>query len=432
MTHPAQRTLTIIGGTPLHGALAVNTAKNSALVLMLGALLTRERVILEDIPRLSDVLIMADMLRHFGAEVSWQDRNLHIQAREITSCDAPYQLVSKMRASFVALGPLLARCRAARVSMPGGCAFGPRPVDRHIKAFRQLGATVIEEGGDFILQRDRPLSGRITFEAPTVGGTENVLLASALGGGEVVIENAALEPEISDLANMLAHMGADIEGAGTPTITIRGVSELHGVSYRPIPDRIEAGTFMLAVAATRGEATLHQVEVAHLGAIIAKLREAGVYLETPDAHTLYLNASSGLRPVDIEATAYPGFPTDLQAPFGAFLATLSGRSTVVDTVYPGRYTHVDELAKTGARFELEGNTLHITGGPLRGAEMHAADIRAGGALIVAALAAKGSSTITGLEYIERGYEAIAERLRRLGASAHIAGTAQVATGTFGS
>lgn len=431
MMHVAERTLHISGGTPLSGEFTINTAKNSALVLMLSALLTREKVILEDIPRLSDVLIMVDMLRHFGAEVDWHGRNLHIQAREITSCDAPYHLVSKMRASFVALGPLLARCRAASVSMPGGCAFGPRPVDRHIKAFKQLGATVIEGDGDFEIRRDQRLEGRVVFEAPTVGGTENVMLASALAAGEVTIENAALEPEISDLANMLIAMGADIEGAGTSTIIIRGVNELRGVTYRPIPDRIEAGTFMLAVAATRGEVTFKGLEVSHVEAVVQKLREAGVYIEALDNHTLYINAKAGLRPVDIEAVVYPGFPTDLQAPFGAFLATVSGRSTVIDTVYNGRYTHIEELVKAGLRFELDDNTLHLTGGTLHGANMHAADIRAGGALIVAALAAKGKSVISGLEYIERGYEAVAERLRRIGANMHVISETQVATGTFG-
>ena len=407
--------LYITGGRPLQGEVSVHAAKNSVLYLMMGALLTREKVVLKNIPKLSDILILCEMLEHFGASVRWVERDLHIEASEIFTCDAPYTLVSQLRASFVAMGALLGRCGEANISMPGGCAFGPRPVDRHIKAFRQLGAEVGEAGGDFQVRRTGTLGGRVTFEAPTVGGTQNVILASVLGDGHITVENAALEPEIADLAEMLNRMGARVRGAGTSTIHIDSVASLHGVTYSPVPDRIEAGTFMLAAAATRGQVSLRNVNPAHLGAVSGKLRESGVRVSELDESTLYVDATGELEPVDIIASEYPGLPTDLQAPFGAFLATVEGESTLQDHVYPDRFTHVGELARTGARLELSERTLNVQGTALTGAQMHAADIRAGGALVVAALAAEGESAITGVRYIERGYEGLEERLCALGA-----------------
>ena len=407
--------LYITGGTPLQGEVHAHAAKNSVLYLMMGSLLTREKVVLEDVPKLSDILILCQMLEHFGAAVRWHGRDLHIEASEIFTCDAPYALVSQLRASFVAMGALLGRCGEANISMPGGCAFGPRPVDRHIKAFRQIGATVGEAGGDFQVRRSGALAGRAVFEVPTVGGTQNIILASALGQGHVTIENAALEPEIADLAAMLNAMGARIRGAGTPTVHIEGVASLRGVTYRPVPDRIEAGTFMLAAAATRGSVTLRNVNPEHLRAVTHKLGESGVTVTQVDARTLHVDAAGSLKPVDVTASEYPGLPTDLQAPFGAFLATVPGFSTLQDRVYPDRFTHVGELTRAGARLELRDRTLVVRGGPLTGTQMHAADIRAGGALVVAALAAAGESAITGVRYIERGYEGLEERLRALGA-----------------
>ncbi len=428
-----QNTLQVTGGTPLKGTVRVNAAKNSVLVLMLGALLSRERVVLQAVPRLSDILVMVDLLRHFGATVTWQGNDLHIQADTLTTCAAPYHLVSKMRASFVALGALLGRCGNVKMPMPGGCAFGPRPVDRHIKAFKALGAQVLEEEGDFVVNLPQPLSGRVVFEAPTVGGTQNILLASVLGTGEVTIQNAACEPEIVDLANLLVCMGARITGAGTPTVHVVGVRSLHGVTYRAIPDRIEAGTLMLAVAATRGAALFEDVNFEHLKAVVAKLREAGVQVTPEGQDKLFVDASGTLRPVDLAALEYPGIPTDLQGPFGAFLVTVPGESVVSDHVYfDHRFTHVAPLSDLGADLELDYNTLTIRGGrPLVGTTMQAADIRAGGALIVAALAAQGRSSIGGVEYIERGYERITERLRGLGAAIHKVSHVEVVTGTYG-
>ena len=406
--------LQIRGGRPLRGEIRVNPAKNSALYLILASILTDEPVVLRDVPRLSDVLVSLEILEHVGVDVRWEGRDLRLHAREIRSCEAPYSLVSKMRASFVAMGALLARCGRARISMPGGCAFGPRPVDRHIRAFEAIGVSMDEVGGDFHAERTAPLRGRAVFEAPTVGGTQNVILASALGSGEVVIENAALEPEIADLADMLNAMGADVRGAGTPTITIRGVERLSGVSWRPVPDRIEGGTYLLAAAATRGRVRLLDVRPEHLEAVLAKLEEAGVRVERGE-DWIEVDADGDLQAVDVTAREYPGIPTDLQAPFGAFLATTPGVGIVRDRVYPDRFTHVEELARAGARMDLHDRTLVVRGSRLTGAEMHAADIRAGGALVVAALAATGLSVITGLEYVDRGYERFAERLVELGA-----------------
>jgi UDP-N-acetylglucosamine 1-carboxyvinyltransferase len=406
----------IEGGKPLTGTLPVFRAKNSALYLMLAALLTDEEVVLEDVPRLADVLVLEELLQHVGVDTSWEGHTLRLHARSLRTCSAPYGLVSKMRASFVIMGALVARCGEATVPMPGGCAFGPRPVDRHLAAMRALGVLVDEDEGVFHARRPVRMEGRVVFEAPTVGGTQNVLLAAALADGEVVIENAALEPEVADLANMLNAMGARVEGAGTRTITVQGVSRLHGVTYRPIPDRIEAGTYMLAAAATRGRVTLTDVEPSHLTAVIAVLERAGVEV-TAGEGTLTIDATAReLRPVDVRATEYPGVPTDLQAPFTAFLATVPGLSTLSDAVYPDRFTHVEELSHTGADLRLVERTLEVRGGPLKGAAMHAADIRAGSSLVIGALAATGTSEIGGLKYIDRGYEKLTERLASLGAS----------------
>ena len=407
--------LEVRGGAPLHGEISIHAAKNSALYLILASLLTDEPLTIEGAPRLSDVLVGLEILAHTGVAVNWDERDVTLHAHTIRDTSAPYRLVSKMRASFVVMGALLGRAGEARISMPGGCAFGPRPVDRHLQAFAALGVEIRDSGGDFVAKRHRPLEGRVVFESPTVGGTQNVLLATALGSGAVEIENAALEPEITDLCQLLNRMGARISGAGTPFIQIQGVDRLHGARYRPIPDRIEAGTFMLATAATRGDVTLRNLRRDNLIAVRERLSEAGVRIVDIAADTWRIDATGELRGVDITAVEYPGIPTDLQAPFGAFLATVPGVSVVRDRVYPDRFTHVPELQRMGARMELTERTLVIRGGPLHGAEVHAADLRAGGALVTAALAAEGESRVFGLASIERGYERFAERLSTLGA-----------------
>ncbi|MEZ4630160.1 MAG: UDP-N-acetylglucosamine 1-carboxyvinyltransferase [Deinococcales bacterium] len=426
----------ISGGIPLEGEIHVHSAKNATLPLILASLLTDEAVMIEKAPKLSDVYALCSLLEHFGAKSEWQDDELLLHAESIHNHHAPYHLVSKLRASFVAMGALLGRCGEARISMPGGCAFGPRPVDRHIKAFRQLGVEISEDGGDFLARIHGPLKGHVVFEAPTVGGTQNIILASVLGeGNEVLIEHAALEPEIIDLADMLNAMGADISGAGTSQIHIKGVKRLKGIRYRPIADRIEAGTLMLMTAATRGRVWLRDVKIEHLSAIISKLRESGVIIQEDLAsRSLNLDARGDLKAVSITAVEYPGLATDVQAPFGAYLATVEGVSVVTDKVYPDRFTHVDELSRAGAQMKLYERTLVIRGTKLHGAEMHASDIRAGGALVTAALAAQGNSLISGVEYIARGYEALPERLRALGAvisQESLDYQPNLATGTFG-
>ena len=413
----AREAIIIEGGRPLNGTMGVHTAKNSALYLMLASLLTDEPLVLRDVPRLADVLVELELLEHLGANVDWQARDLRLHVPVLKRSSAPYALVHRMRASFVAMGALLARAGEARISMPGGCAFGPRPVDRHLAAFRALGIEVEEAGGAFAAKRTSPVQGTVTFEAPTVGGTQNVLLASVLGEGRVTIENAALEPEVSDLASLLNAMGGNVDGAGTPVIQVEGVSRLSGTTFRPIPDRIEAGTFMLATAATRGDVVLEDVRVTHVQAVLDALAETGVRVVVDKPGSVRIDATGDLTATDITATEYPGVPTDLQAPFGAYLATLPGVSVVRDRVYPDRFTHVSELQRMGASMELTDRTLVIRGGhDLRGTGVHAADIRAGGSLVVAALAAGGRSRITGVEFIDRGYERLASRLSSLGAS----------------
>ena len=422
----------IQGATALNGSLSINTAKNSALVLLLGALLSKEKVVLQDIPRLSDIFVMVDLLKHFGATVEWYGNDLHIQAETITNCSGPYHLVSKMRASFVGLGALLGRCREAGMAMPGGCTFGPRPVDRHIKAFQDLGAVITDEDGDFRIHLEKPLEGVAQFSAPTVGGTQNIILASVLGEGTVTIENAACEPEITDLVTMLSKMGAQISGKGSARLVIQGVKALKGITYRPIPDRIEAATFMLAAAATRGKVRLDKLNVDHLDAVISKLTDAGVRVEKHNQSSLSIDASTKLKPVSLVTSEYPGIATDVQAPFTSFLATVHGQSQIEERVYPGhRFTHVQELQKMGSQIHLNDSTLSINGGSLEGTKVHAADIRAGGAMVIAGLAATGTTVVTGLEYIERGYASFDERLRQLGATIRRQELVETLTGTYG-
>ena len=421
--------LVIHGGRPLDGSTTIQSAKNSSLYLILASLLTREPLILRKVPRLSDVLVGLEILEHVGVDVRWEGSDLHLHAAEIHRSDAPFRLVRKMRASFVAMGALLARVGTARIGVPGGCAFGPRPVDRHIDAFEALGVTIQEVDGDFVAERHGPIEGHVRFEEPTVGGTQNVLLASALGSRRVVIENAALEPEVEDLIDLLNAMGARISGAGTPVLSIEGVETLHGTTFTPIPDRIEAGTFLLATAATRGRTRLRNVRADHLGAVIDVLRSSGVWIDV-QGDILDVDAAGPLHAIDVVATPYPGFPTDLQAPMGAFLATVPGSATIRDDVYPDRFTHVEELQKLEARLTMEDRTLHVEGAALKAGRVHAADIRAGGALVVATLAAEGTSHLTGVGFLDRGYEHLVERLGALGAHVERRGTPKDGEPTF--
>ncbi|GAA6756460.1 UDP-N-acetylglucosamine 1-carboxyvinyltransferase [Thermus thalpophilus] len=410
--------LRIEGGSPLSGELRVYPAKNAALPILAASLLTPEPITLVEVPRLRDVEVMLELLAHLGTHYQWEGRTLHLHTPEIRNTHAPYELVGQMRASFIVWGALLARVGEGRISLPGGCAFGARPVDQHVKALRALGAEVVEEEGTFYARRVRPLSGRVVFDLPTVGGTEQAMLAVALGG-EATLVQAAMEPEVEDLGRFLSMLGVEVRGLGSAIVHIRGASRLGGGRYRIIPDRIEAGTYLLAAAATRGAITLREMRPDHLDALLDKLRQAGHRLEVgPD--WIHFTATKDPLPLLVEAREYPGFPTDLQPIVTAYLATVPGQSAVSDRVYPDRFTHVGELARMGAELYLRDRTLLVQGRRLHGAQVKALDIRAGGALVVAALSAEGVSEIEGVYFLERGYEDLEERLKALGARVGVA------------
>ncbi|GGM07643.1 UDP-N-acetylglucosamine 1-carboxyvinyltransferase [Deinococcus aerophilus] len=409
--------LQIKGGRQIGGEITVQHSKNAALPVIVASLLTHEPVILHGIPRLSDVYTILDLLAHLGTVHRWVgDNSLELHTPEILNTDAPYALVSKMRASFIVMGAILARAGEATVSMPGGCAWGPRPVDQHVKAFRALGVEITEDGGNFDARRSASLSGRFTFELLTVGGTHNAILAAVLGDGVVILENASIDTDVVDMVEFLNSLGADIEGAGTNTITVRGVPALRGGEYTVIPDRIEAGTFMMLAAATRSRLTVNNVRPDHLRAVTAKLQEMGVEI-TEEAGRLIVDATvRELKPVNITTQSYPGFPTDLQPQMSALLATVPGTSVVQDPVYPDRLTHVAELHRMGANITVSGYTQVIQGADLHAAPVKAADLRAGAALFIAALTTEGETVIDGVQYLNRGYERLGERLRGIGAS----------------
>jgi UDP-N-acetylglucosamine 1-carboxyvinyltransferase len=409
--------LQIKGGRQIGGEITVQHSKNAALPVIVASLLSREPVTLHGIPRLSDVYTILDLLAHLGTVHRWVgDNSLELHTPEILNTDAPYALVSKMRASFIVMGAILARAGEATVSMPGGCAWGPRPVDQHVKAFRALGVEITEDGGNFDARRPGSLSGRFTFELLTVGGTHNAILAAVLGDGVVILENASIDTDVVDMVEFLNSLGADIEGAGTNTITVRGVPALRGGEYTVIPDRIEAGTFMMLAAATRSRLTVNNVRPDHLRAVTAKLQEMGVEI-TEEAGRLIVDATAReLKPVNITTQSYPGFPTDLQPQMSALLATVPGTSVVQDPVYPDRLTHVAELHRMGANITVSGYTQVIQGAALHAAPVKAADLRAGAALFIAALTTEGETVIDGVQYLNRGYERLGERLRGIGAS----------------
>ncbi|MBZ9713257.1 UDP-N-acetylglucosamine 1-carboxyvinyltransferase [Deinococcus multiflagellatus] len=404
------------GGRELRGEIAVQGSKNAALPIIVASLLSAEKVTLRGVPRLSDVHTILELLAHLGTQHVWVGPNdLELQTPHIVNTDAPYALVSKMRASFIVLGAILARAGEATVSMPGGCAWGPRPVDQHVKALRALGAEITEDGGNFTAVRHGSLGGHFIFELLTVGGTHNAILASVLGDGVVTLENASIDTDVVELIEFLNRMGADIQGAGTNTLTIRGVAALRGGEYTVIPDRIEAGTFMMLAAATRSCLTLTNVRPEHLRAVTGKLQEMGVSV-MEGGQTLVVDARERtLKPVNITTQSYPGFPTDLQPQMSALLATVPGTSVVQDPVYPDRLTHVAELHRMGANITVSGYTQVIQGGQLHAAPVKAADLRAGAALFIAGLTCEGQTVIDGVQYLNRGYERLVERLRGVGA-----------------
>jgi UDP-N-acetylglucosamine 1-carboxyvinyltransferase len=410
--------LRIRGGRRLAGEIAISGAKNAALPELCAALLTAEPVLLSNVPRLHDVTTMLRLLRTMGvvAEASADpEATVSLDARRIARQEAAYDLVKTMRASILVLGPLLARFGEARVSLPGGCSIGTRPVDQHIKGLQALGADVTVEHGYIVARAERLRGARITTDMVTVTGTENLLMAATLAEGETVLENAAQEPEIPDLAEMLIAMGARIEGHGTSRIRIEGVRELHGVTHRIIPDRIEAGTFLCAVAAVGGDAVLRHVRADHLDAVIEKLREAGATIESGD-DWIRVRAEGRPRAVSFRTSEYPAFPTDMQAQFMALDCIAEGAASVAETIFENRFMHVPELLRLGARIEVDGRIAMVQGvEKLSGASLMATDLRASAGLVIAGLVAEGETTVDRIYHLDRGYDRMEVKLRELGA-----------------
>jgi UDP-N-acetylglucosamine 1-carboxyvinyltransferase len=410
--------LRIAGGRQLNGELRVSGAKNSALVLMAACLLSRDTIRLRNVPPLTDITGMGEMLVSLGGRVLRNGDSLELNGADIHSSTAPYELVNSLRASFFCIGPLLARMGMAKVPLPGGCQIGTRPVVEHVKGLKAMGAHVTIEHG--VVTAVVPGSGhrltgaRIHLDCPSVGATETLMMAAALADGETVIDNAAQEPEVVDLAGLLIAMGARIRGAGTPTITIAGVDRLHGADYAVIPDRIEAGTLLLAAAITRSCLRVTPVIPDHLGAVLTKLEEAGCRIEH-DGVGLTLSAGQ-IRGVDLRTQPFPGFPTDLQAPFMSLLATAEGNSMVNENIFENRLQHVAELQRMGASIRTQGNTAFIEGvGRLSGAPVQGSDLRASAAMVLAGLAAEGITDVFGLEYLDRGYAGLEDKLNAVGA-----------------
>jgi UDP-N-acetylglucosamine 1-carboxyvinyltransferase len=410
--------IVVRGSGPLRGEVAVSGSKNSALALMAGALLARGETVLENVPWLRDIDTMLEILRALGARAEWQGEGAHavcIDASRIHNPEAPYDLVRKMRASFLVLGPLLARCGAARVSEPGGCAIGVRPVDQHLKGFEALGAKLRLDHGYVDASAARLRGGHVAFDVSTVNGTQNVMMAASLADGETVLENAAREPEVVELAELLLRMGADVRGAGTDRIVVQGVESLRAARHRVSGDRIEAGTLLCAAMVTQGEVLVAGVDPAHLESTLDKLRECGADIETQPTRVL-LRMPERARAVRFVTAPYPGFPTDMQAQLMAVLCSADGSSVVTERVFENRFMHVPELQRMGADIALSGRSAHVTGVPkLAGAPVMATDLRASAGLIVAALAAEGETVVSRVYHIDRGYERIEEKLRSLGA-----------------
>lgn len=403
---------------PLKGTVRVNGAKNSVLPIIAASLLADGQSVIEEIPYLNDVKIMCDLLKSLGANVELFDNQSKLKVKpDILKTTAPYDLVNKMRASFLVMGPLIAKAGMARISLPGGCAIGSRPVDLHLKGFAAMGAEITQEHGYIEAKIKGRLKGsKIYLDFPSVGATENIMMAAALADGQTIIENAAIEPEIVDLATYLTTMGAEVKGAGTDTIKIVGVSNLKGKEHAVIPDRIEAGTYMVAAAITGGDVIIDNVVPDHLKPVIAKLREAGVEV-SEELSSIHVKAGKGLKAIDIKTHPYPGFPTDMQAQMTSLMSRAEGTSMVIETIFENRFMHVSELKRMGANIKIEGRSAIIEGAPnLMGAQVKATDLRAGAALILAGLAADGITEITDIEHIERGYVEIDKKLKALGAN----------------
>ena len=409
--------LIIQGGTPLAGRIRVSSAKNAVLPIIAATLLASTPSTLLEIPDLEDVHTICDVIASLGVKVTKDGDNITFDASTISAVEAPYDLVRRMRASFLVMGPLLARKGEARIALPGGCAIGSRPIDLHLKAFEALGAT-ITMGEDFVeAKAPEGLKGNLIYlDFPSVGATENVIMAATFAEGKTIIENAAEEPEIVDLATFLNSMGANIRGAGTDVIRIEGVKELKGAVHTVIPDRIEAGTYLIAAAMAGGNVYVENALSEHLKPVVAKLKEAGVTVEE-DIDGIRVISDGNLKATDIKTLPYPGFPTDMQAQFMAMTTIAKGKSTVMETVFENRFMHIGELQKMGASIEVDDRKAFVTGvDQLVGAEVEATDLRCGAALVCAGLAAKGVTKVGQLTHIDRGYDNLVTKLKGIGAN----------------
>jgi UDP-N-acetylglucosamine 1-carboxyvinyltransferase len=409
--------LIVSGGNRLSGSIKISGAKNAVLPIIAASLLGITTSRLEEIPALEDVGTISDVLGYLGVGVSKEEAGtLVVDSSNLNCCEAPYELVRKMRASFLVMGPLLARAGQARISLPGGCAIGTRPIDLHLKGFEALGAEIVLGHGYIEARTKQRLKGaRIYLDFPSVGATENIMMAASLAEGQTILENPAEEPEIVDLANYLNAMGARIRGAGTNVIRIEGVKELKGTTHAVIPDRIEAGTYMVAAAITGGDVWLENALSEHLKPVTAKLKEAGVAIEEK-IDGVRVRGKANVKSVDVKTLPYPGFPTDMQSQFMALMTVANGTSVITETVFENRFMHVDELKRMGASIKIEGRSAIVEGVPnLTGCPVKATDLRAGAALVLAGLVAEGKTEISCIHHIDRGYEDIVGKLTSLGA-----------------
>ena len=410
--------LVIHGGNRLEGTVKISGAKNAVLPIIAASLLGQSPSLLEEVPDLEDVRTISKVLCQLGVQVENKGNDvLYIDSTKITSCEAPYELVRKMRASFLIMGPLLARCGHAKISLPGGCAIGTRPIDLHLKGFEALGADI--EIGHGYIEAKAPnglIGARIYLDFPSVGATENIMMAACMAKGQTVLENPAHEPEIIDLANYLNMMGANIRGAGTNVIKIEGVDRMEGKNYTIIPDRIEAGTYMVAAAMTKGDVYIENAISEHLKPVIAKLKEANVEI-IEDINGIRVRGNGQIKAVDIKTLPYPGFPTDMQAQFMAMGTVSEGTSVVSETVFENRFMHVDELKRMGANIKIEGRSAVVEGAKkLTGCEVKATDLRAGAAMVLAGLVAEGETRVGCIHHIDRGYDDLVKKLCGLGAN----------------
>lgn len=410
----------IHGGRKLKGEVSISGAKNAVLKLMAAALLLEDACEIHNVPELADVRIMVEVLKSLGAQVDYDtdEKKILIDASTLTGHEACYELVSKMRASFTVLGALLGRCKEAKVALPGGCSIGERRIDFHIKGLEALGAQIKIEGGYVIAKAKKLVGTTVYLDRPSVGATENIMIAAVLAEGSTIISNAAQEPEIVDLANFLNAIGGDVSGAGSSEIIINGVKQkdLHPTIYTTIPDRIEAGTYIAAVVATRGKAVIRNIFPSHLSAVTSKLTDMGANINILDPFSVEVSCGKTIRAVNIVTQPHPGFPTDLQSPFMSALTTAEGLSVITESIYENRFRQIGELIRMGADVQQEGNRAIIKGvKALTGAQVRASDLRAGASLLVAAVCAEGTTEITDLYHIDRGYEKVIEKLSGLGA-----------------